>query len=914
MNSLFLIFRRFMCFLRRDQLDRELEEEMRFHLEMKVQENLEAGMTPREARYAARRQLGNMTLLREVSREMWGFQSIEALIQDARYGLRQMRRQPAFTIVAILSLALGIGANTAIFSLIDAVLLKTLPVKDPEELILLKWESGQNPPAELISGSVSMSGGSLSSTSFSFHAYEQFRQQVEALSDVIAFAELERLNASIDGQAELASGQVVSGNYYKALGVEPVAGRALFESDDRVAEADSAAVISYAYWQRRFGRDPETVGKTIYLNGSPFTIIGVAPPGFYGTLDVGISPDITVPVAKQALVMPGEPYLNRPGVWWLQVLGRLKQGATAEQARASLDVVLQQSAAQHKPDSDRQVDMARLEVVSGSRGPGDTRKRFSEPLYILSAVVLLVLLIACANVSNLLLARATARRKEIAMRLALGASRVRLVRQLLTESLMLSLMGGALGLLFAIWGKDLLVAALPNDRPSLSIEAVIDYRVLGFTLAVSLLTGLLFGLLPAFRATRVDLTPVLKDNAASALKGRSRLSIGKALVVAQVAMSLVLMVGAGLFVRTLRNLESVNLGFNKENLLLLRIDPTLNGYKGQAIAALYDQIMERIKRVPGVRSASLSRYALISGSASIARISVPGFTLPAGERPFVYLHPVGTSFFETMEIPLLLGRGFGPQDREGAPVVAIVNETMARIYFPNENPIGKKFTFPVSRNPDPVEVIGLVRDSKFSQVRDEVPPTYFTPYFQDTKGLGAASFEVRTAGDPADMVPVVRQIVQEIDKNLPIYNVKTQSKQVEEALIQERQFARLSSFFGLLALLLACIGLYGVLSYAVARRTSEIGIRMALGAERGDVMWMVMRETLLLILIGVAIGLVGAYFGAGLISSMLFGLTPTDPATIAAAALIMGGVAAFAGYLPARRAARLDPMIALRYE
>jgi predicted permease len=900
--------------LRRDRLDRELEEEMRFHLEMKVRENLDAGMTLREARNTARREFGNITLLREVSREMWGFRSLDALAQDARYGLRQLGRQPIFTAVAVLSLALGIGANTAIFSLIDAVLLKTLPVKNPDQLVLFKWISGPEIPMELLSGSMSITDESASSTSFSYATFEQFRQNGEALSHVFAFAEIDRLNVGIDGQAELASGQVVSGNYYEALGVATVAGRAITDSDDRVAEADPVAVISYGYWQRRFGGDREAVGKTIYLNNSPFTIIGVAPPGFYGTLDVGASPDITVPVAKQSLVMPGEPYLNRPGVWWLQVIGRLKEGATAEQARARLEVILQQSATAYQTSSEKQKDIPRLEASAGSRGLGEVRQRFSDPLYILSAVVLLVLLIACANVSNLLLARATARRKEIAMRLALGASRIRLVRQLMTESLMLALMGGALGLLFAVWGKDLLVAALPNDSRAINIHVPIDLRVLAFTLAVSILTGFLFGLAPAFRATRVDLSPVLKDNAAAVVKAGSRSRLGKALVVAQVAMSLVLLVGAGLFIRTLRNLENVNLGFNKENVLLFKVDPTLNGYKGPAIAELYNQIIERVKTVPGVRSVSVSDYALISSSASITRISVPGLALPPGERPLVYLHPVGASFFETMEIPLLSGRGFGPQDVQGAPRVAIINETLARTFFPNEDPIGKRFTIMAAKTPEPIEVIGLVRDSKFSQVRDEAPPTYFSPYLQNVKNLRAMSFEVRTAGDPAGMVPAVRQIVQELDRNLPIFNVKTQSQQVDEALLQERQFARLSSFFGLLALILACIGLYGILSYAVARRTNEIGIRMALGAERRDVVWMVMRETLLLILIGVAIGLGGAFLSTGLISSMLFGLTATDPVTILFAALLMTGVAALAGYLPARRAALTDPIVALRYE
>ncbi|HET9529165.1 MAG TPA: ABC transporter permease, partial [Blastocatellia bacterium] len=781
MNSLSQVWRRLLCLLRRDRLERELEEEMRFHLEMKVQENIDAGMAPVDARQRAARQFGNMTLLREVSREMWGFRSIETFAQDARYGLRQLSRQPVFTVVAVLSLALGIGANTAIFSLIDAVMLKTLPVKDPEQLVLFSWVSGPEFPAEMLSGSMSITDESSSSTSFSYHAFEQFRQNNDVLSHAIAFAGLDRLNVGIDGQAELATGQVVSGNYYEALGLRPAAGRGIADFDDRVAEADPVAVISYGYWQRRFGRDPQAIGKTIYLNNSPFTIIGVAPPGFTGTLDVGVSPDFTVPVSKQSLVMPGEPYLSKPGVWWLQVIGRLKEGVTEQQARASLEVLFQQSVTAYQASTNERNDIPRLEVASGSRGLGDVRKTFFEPLVILSAVVLIVLLIACANVSNLLLARASARRKEIAMRLALGASRVRLIRQLITESLLLAVIGGAMGLLIAFWGKDLLVAALPNDRPDLIIDVAIDLRVLGFTIGVSLLTGLIFGLVPAFRATRVDLTPVLKDNAASAIKGGARMRLGKALVVAQVAMSLVLLVGAGLFVRTLRNLENSGLGFNKDNLLVFRIDPTLNGYKGPALADLYGRILGRIEQLPGVRSASISSYTLISGSASITRITVPGFTLPPGEKSYVYLHPVGDSFFQTMEIPLLLGRGFGPEDREGAPRVAIINETLARTYFPNEDPIGKTFTIQGAKKPEPIKVIGLVKDAKFSRVRDEIPPTYYSPYLQNAKNLRSVSFGVRTSGDPLEMVPAVRQVVQGFDKNLPIFNVKTQSRQVEEA-------------------------------------------------------------------------------------------------------------------------------------
>ena len=835
------------------------------------------------------------------------------MFQDMRFAVRLLGQSPVFTAVAVLSLALGIGANTAIFTLIDATLLRKLPVKNPDELVLLHWMGGRKFPFKMLSGNLDMGGGQSSSASFSYPTFEQFRDRNDVFTDVFAFADLYQLNANVDGKAEVIGGQIVSGDYYSGLGVQAIRGRTISPDDDRATGAEPVAVISYAYWQKRFGRDPDAVGKTVYLNGTPFAIIGVTPPEFAGTLQVGQSPEITVPMAMQASVMSGGSILSETDNWWVQIMGRLKPGSTEQQARASLDVVFQQGIAESQKSSPDESDPARLEVLSGSRGLTESRARYSEPLFILMAVVGLVLAIACVNIANLLLSRAATRQKEIAVRLALGASRLRLIRQLLTESVLLAMIGGAFGLVFAYWGKDLLVSLLADNSSQFILNLKLDFRVLGFTAAVSILTGIIFGLAPALRATRIDLTPMLKDNARSVTRGRSLLS--KALLVAQVAMSLLLLIGAGLFVRTLANLGRVDLGFNAENLLLFRIDPTLNGYKGARLAGLYDQMVDRIQALPGVRSVSISRHPLISGSAAITRVSVPGQAEQPDQELHVYIQNVRPNFLNTMEIPLMLGRHLSARDDETAPKVAIINETFARTYFPDVNPIGRRFKFDGRSNKNTeIEIVGVSRDAKFSSVRTETPSTVYLPYMQNISGLGQMSFEVRTAGNPTDLIASIREAAQSVDSNVPLFEVKTQSEQVEQSLVQERLFANLSAFFGLLALSLACIGLYGIMSYGVARRTHEIGIRMALGAEARDVLWLVMRETLLLVLIGIVIGLPTALAATQLISSMLFGLTATDPVTISLATIFMIGVAAFAGYLPARRASRVDPMVALRYE
>lgn len=823
------------------------------------------------------------------------------MIQDIRFGMRMLLRSPIFTAVAVLSLALGIGANTAIFSLINAVVLERLPVKNPEQLVLLHWVSGDKFPANSLSGSMDMRNGQSSSTSFSYPTFEQFRERNDVFTDVFAFTELERLNVSIDGEAELASGQIVSGDYYAGLGVQAILGRTITADDNKASGSEPVAVISYAYWQRRFGRDETVLGKSITLNGTPFTIIGVTPPGFNGTLQVGSSPEITAPLAMQPQIMREKSKLNEMNDWWIQIMGRLQPGITQAQARSSLDATFQQTIAAARKTFDEARDDARLEVVSGSGGLNEERGELSQMLWIMMGVVGLVLAIACANLANLLLARAATRQREIGVRLALGASRLRLIRQLLTESLLLSAMGGGLGLLVVYWSKGLLITLLPT-RSTLTLNLNPDFRTLAFTAGVAILTGVLFGLAPALRATRVDVMTTIKDNVGTASRAKSRLS--KLLLVAQVALSLLLLISAGLFVRTLRNLERVDLGFNHENVLLFRVDPTLNGYKETRLANLYKQMLERIEAIPGVSSASLSTHPLISNSANIRSLD---------EKTYVYTQEVRSNFLETMEIPLLQGRNLRPQDDENAPKVAVINQTLARLLFPDEDAVGKHFHLGRRITTD-YEIVGIARDAKHSTVRDEIPPTMYAPYVQSLKGLRQMSFEVRTIANPTSMAAAIRHAVQEVDSNIPLFNLKTQSEQVNESLAQERLFARLSSFFGVLALLLASIGLYGLMSYSVARRTHEIGIRMALGAQPGNVRWLVMREMLLMVLIGVAIGLPAAIAATRVVSSMLFGLTATDPWTIAFATLFLVGVSALAGYLPARKASRVDPLVALRYE
>ena len=909
---------RFISLFRKRRLEEDLDQELRSHIELATEANLGQGMSREHARRAALLTFGGIEQTKEIYRDQRGLPMIETMLQDIRYGLRMLARSPGFTAVAVLSLALGIGANTAIFTLIDAVLLKMLPVKNPKEIVLLRWAvpAGQHPlGARSMEGNDWIEKGRNLGTAFSYPAYREIRARGQGpgqpFSEVFAFKGLGELNVLVDGQASLAFAQLVSGDYFHALGVNPAGGRMLTASDDH-AGAPPVCVISNRYWQRRFGGETSAIGKSIAINGAPVTIVGITPPEFFG-LQLGEAVDISLPLATQPLILPNpDPktsMFTASTYWWVLIMGRLNPGVSEQQAIARLEPIFQRTV-NEKPSGlkgDRTA-MASLEVVPGSQGIDGLRRQFSRPLLILMGMVGMVLLIACANVANLLLARATTRRQEIGVRLSLGAPRSRLIRQLLTESLLLSSLGGVLGLALAWWGSRILVTFISSARNPIELNLSPDLRVLCFAAGACIVTGLLFGLMPALRATRVDLTPSLKRGARAGLGG------GKMLVVAQAALSVVLLFGAGLFVRTLVNLESLNTGFDKENLLLFGINAPQAGYKDQALKNFYIQVQQRLSALPGAVSATASSHLLLSGGSRSSGIWVPGYTPSPEERSIVRVLPAGPDFFRTMKLPLLRGRDFSARDSENAPGVAVVNEAFVKRYFDGRDPMGQRIRW--DRTKPDMEIIGVAKDAKYNSLRKDTPATVYHPFTQ--ANIYSMHFEVRTVANPKALIPDVRRAVAALDRNVPLYDVKTQTEQIDELLIQERLFAKLMSFFGGLALLLACVGLYGLMSYAVARRTGEIGIRMALGARRGNIIGMVLGETLWMVAAGLALG-IQLSLGAGrlaqsAISDLLFGLKATDidSAVFAGTALVI--VAAVAGFVPARRASRVDPMVALRHE
>ncbi|HKE31217.1 MAG TPA: ABC transporter permease, partial [Candidatus Angelobacter sp.] len=708
-------------------------------------------------------------------------------------------------------------------------------------------------------------------TSFSVPAFQQMRAHTQTLSDLFAFAGWGELNVSVDGQAEMASGQVVSGNFHAGLGVQPVLGR-MINNDDDHASANPVAVISYRYWRRKFGLDPIVVGKTINVNGAPFIIVGVTPPQFYSGMEVGDSPDLVFPLSLAPRLDPGgrvQSEMTQSWYWWVKMMGRIKPGASLEQVLIELEGVFQQSAqAGWEAMPNRRAagaeprELPLLRALPGGQGEVYLRRSYEQPLRVILIVVGLTLLVACANIANLLLARAVTRRQEMSVRLALGAGRFRLIRQLLTESLLLAFLGSTLGWLLAWVSKDLLLMWSPRGRSQLDAELHLDWRVFVFTAAVAGLTGLLFGLAPALRATRVDLNSALKANGRGA---RGSLSIlGKSLVIAQVAVSLVLLIGAGLFIRTLYNLSHVTLGFNAENLLLFRIEPRAKGYSHEQIVPLYGQLCERIEAIPGVRSATISEFAALSGSGRNGSAFAEGRApLPRSESN-VFQQRVRWNYLQTMDIPILAGRSLTPLDDQRAPSVAIINQTMARRFFGDENPLGKRFGFG-SENSAQIEIVGVAGDSRYLRPRRDIPSVAYLPFPQVS--LGMTTFSVRTLGEPTQMTAAIRAAVRDVDKDLPLFEIKSQTAQMDESLAQERFFPKLTSFFGLLALLLASIGLYGVISYSVEQRTHELGIRMALGATQKSILRRVIGQGMLLAAIGVVIGSAASFALMRLIAS-----------------------------------------------
>jgi len=848
---------------------------------------------------------------------------MQTFLQDLRYGIRMLVKNPAFTSIATLTLALGIGANTAIFTVVNSVLLSSLPVKEPQQLVFLTDPD-----------SFGMSVGSNDGDRgmLTYPEFQDLSARNQVFSGVLAAdSNVQKLPVTVDEASQAGQGapafiSMVSGSYFSVLSVNPILGHVFDTEVDKARDANPVAVVSYSFWQGRLGGSSSVLGRKIRIRDTSYDVVGVMPARFFG-LTVGFAPDLWVPLTMQSEVVPGRDFLSTEKdpvekTMWLQVIGRRKPGVTLEQAKASINVsfqnYLQSQIGTRMSDKDRHDFLNQhLAVVEGSHGASTLRERFGQPLLILTGVVGLVLLIACANVANLLLARAASREKEIAVRISLGAGRSRLFRQLLTESILLAAVGGMIGLIFAQWADSVLLGLVSQRGRTIPLDVHPDAKILGFTLAVSLLTGILFGLAPAFRAARVDLNSILKANSRGVVGGSGgRLSIGKILIVAQVALSLLLLVIAGLFVHSFQKLADVQLGYDREHLIIFSLSPLEYGYKaGPPITQLYKDLLERIGAVPGVRGVTFSQDGLFSHSESADQISIEGFTPKSGQDMNARFDEVGPNYFSTVGIPILLGREIGPQDGGNGQRVGLINETMAKYYFGDASPIGRRIwdMFPTTHTD--FIVVGVAADAKYNSVREKTPRRFYVPFFHAIEqDVSFARVEVRANGNPSTIAADVREAVKQAAPNLPPIQIETMNELVADSLTQDTMLTKLSGFFGGLAVLLACIGIYGIMAYAVSNRTNEIGIRMALGAQRKDVLGLILRESMLLVLIGVLIGLPAVFATWKLIKSLLFGLTPADPVALATATVLMFAVAAIAGYIPARRASRTSPLEALRYE
>jgi predicted permease len=898
------ILRRLRMLLHRRRFQAELGEEMQLHLDLRQQQHIAAGLSPDTARFLASRKFGNARQMKEKSYMTWGWEWLESFIQDAAYGARALLRSKALTIVALLSLALGIGANTAIFSLLDAVMLRSLPVKDPAQLVLLGMGRASGKTDDFARTDL-----------YSYPFYRQMQEKNQVFSDTAAICSMTNaVHGFVEGriESEPMNVQLVSGTYFTTLGVKALMGRTLNDADDNSEGDHPVAVISYAWWKRSLARDANVLDRKLRLGTMTYNIIGVAPAEFFGT-KVGEAPDMWVPLSMIKEVPPNTGGYNDNFSESLLILARLKPGVSIAQAASNVNLLFRQILlgfpdADLSPENRQKLDKTQVALTSMATGLSSLRRRFSEPLQVLMAVVVLVLLIACANIANLLLARSTARARELAVRQALGARRTRLIRQLLTESLILALFGGALGVAFASVANHLLLRMISGGLEMIPLNVSIDFRLLAFTFAVTVATAILFGTIPAFRATRLELTNTLKTGR-SPQDPHGKNPLARVLIISQVSLSLVLMVGAGLFLRSLVNLNNIDTGFNKENVLRLEIDSSSAGYKpGEPREVALDQQMEeRISALPNVKAASFSAFTFHEGSWG-SNVVVPGTNIDVDVKHNV----VGDGYFATMQIPLLAGRNFSPSDTSTSQHVAIISEHTAKLLFPLGNPLGRHYGLGDDKPENDVTVIGIAKDVKFGDLAEDPVNLDYIPYTQHPWGFG--DFEVRYTGSFASIAATVQQTIHSIDRNLPITNVTTLDEQVARTLTNQRLVAQLSTFFGLLAVILSCIGIYGLMSYVVSRRTNEIGIRMALGAARLNVGWLVMREILLLVAVGIAVGIPITLAGSRMIGNMLYGFRGTDPASLAGAVLLLLLVAVVAGYFPARRASKVDPMVALRYE
>lgn len=864
---------------------------------------------------------------------------MRTLIQNCKYGVRMLLKAPVLTFSAILILGIGIGANTALFTVMNALLIEQLPVEDPDRLVLFEASAPEDFDYGSTSGSTKAENGRLRLTAFTYQSFTRFRENAEGLADVFAFSPI-TLNVNADGRSEVVDGQVASGNYYTGLRLHAIVGRTITDDDD-TPSAPPVAVISHRYWRQRFGGSPNVIGKQLTINKTAFTVIGVTPANFTGTGEVGSAQDITIPLGWEPKIQsdPKQSQIYGPGTWWLRIMARLGPGATIEQATAKLNIVFQQSVIEHR--AARQIEAQTkgdtpikalesqyypvLNLKTGSRGQVDVREEYAPSLSLLLGGVIVVLLIVCISVANLQFSRRADQRREIATRLALGASRWRIVRQMLIESVVLSGIGGGLGIVFAIWIKDVLLRVEDWGGGDLNaLNTKLDWRVLSFTTLLSIATGVVCGVVPAWKSANTDTKILLNLSSGARVTSRSLLS--RVLIITQIALSLALAIGAGLFFQTLYNLKRTETGFNAHNLLLVDISPESNGYKAEGLAQLYPDLVERFNTIPGVSAATISRIPLLAntrfGRSVYLHDALQATPDANGQIPAsgsVYANYVYENFLDVMQIPLLQGRPLDRHDDSASSEVAIVSETFAKRFFPNESAIGKRFTFKVKK-PDSIEIVGIAKDTKYDMQRREIRPMVYLPWRQSMDQMFPATIELRTSNEPYSIVTDVRRAVYDVDKNLPVSNIRTQEEQADKTLHVERLFARILGLFAVFALLLTAIGLYGVLAYSVKRRTNEIGLRMALGADRAAVLKMIIRQGILVTLVGLSLGLIISY-GAEMylektikLSSMLYGVKTHDLSTYIVVACAMFVVSLVACWFPARRATKIDPIKALRHE
>jgi len=920
------LFRKLTWLTRRRQKEDDLRDELQFHLDEEAEELRIQGLAADQAQHAARRDLGNIALVKEDTRATWSWTLLEQVAQDLRYAARTMGNNKTFTALAALSLALGIGANTAIFSFLDALLVRSLPVADPQSLVVLKWQTklGAWRTGNFVMQEQHGDGGAYDDPSrstgdiFPYAGFEFFQKAGGSVfSDVFGYCitrEVRTLNLTIKGQSNVAKGELVSGGFFSGLRLNPAAGRLLFPDDDR-AGVPPVAVVSSTLAETRLGGVNNAAGQSILIDNLPFTVVGVAPPEFFG-VDSAKAPDIYLPMHTNLLLravdsfgITADDYLAQND-YWVQISARLRPGVTIAQAQVALAPRFHQWIATTARNAKQRANLPTLLIEEGATGLDTLRRQFSKPLFVLMTLVALILAIACSNVANLLLARAASRRREIALRISLGAGRLRVIRQLLTESVLLASIGGLLGVVVALLSIRSLTVLLASGSQHVTIAADLNWHVLAIAAALSVLTGLLFGLAPALQATRLDLIPALKETRANQLRHHGHVSVSQMLIVGQIAVALLMLVAAGLFVRTLSNLESVELGYNRENVLLFQVDARKAGHRDPEISHFYGDLGQRLAAIPGVRQASLAETSLIDAGTYLA-VTLPGGR-PADGTPLL---SVGPGFLTTMQIPLLAGRDFDARDHAGTQPVVIINQRFARTTFSDQNPLGRHLILWNGEQPGrDMEIVGVAGNARYGGLKRESLPVVYIPYDQGYPPPNEMVFALRTSGDPLGYVKSVREIVHRADARVPVTDLRTQTAEINEDMSQETTLASLCTAFALLALTISCVGLYGTMSYTVARRTGEIGIRMALGAPRRAVIWMVLREVALLAFVGLAISVPAALIASKFVESFLFGTKPNDPLSLVIAVTILLGAALLAGYVPARRASRIDPMVALRHE